>query len=46
MPKGRPELVLVGPLVALEHRLGRLPATELADNLEGLIHEIGGKLPP
>ena len=36
--EGLPELVLVGPLVALEHCLGRLPAAELAEDLERLVH--------
>ena len=39
-------MCLVGPLVALEHRLGRLPATQLAEHLEWLVHEVGGELPP
>ena len=41
-----PEPVPVGPLVALEHRLGRLPATQLAEHLERLIHQVRGELPP
>ena len=41
-----PQLCLVGALVTLKHRLGRLPATKLAEHLEGLVHEVGGELPP
>ena len=44
--EGLSEPILVGPLVALEHRLGRLPAAEVAEHLERLIHEVRGELPP
>ena len=30
----------------LKHGLGRLPAAELAEHLEGLVHEVRGELPP
>ena len=40
-----PEPVLVGPLATLEYRLGRLPPAELAEHLEGLVHEVGSELP-
>ena len=41
-----PEPRLVGPLVAPEYDLGRLPAAELAEHLQRLIHEVRGKFPP
>ena len=43
--EGLPELSLIGPLVALEHRLDRLPATEFAEHLERLVHQVGSELP-
>ena len=39
-----PEPSLVGPLVALEHGLGRLPAAELAEHLQRLIHQVRGMI--
>ena len=40
------ELVLVGPLIALEDGLGRLPAAQLAEHLEWLVYEVRSELPP
>ena len=44
--EGLPEPTFVGSLTTLEHRLGSLPATELAEHPERLIHQVRGKLPP
>ena len=44
--EGLPELPLVSLLVALQHGLGCLPAAELAEHLERLVHEVRGELPP
>ena len=41
-----PEMSLIGPLITLEHGLSILPAVELAEHLQRLVHEIGGELPP
>lgn len=44
--EGLPELGFVRALEAAEHRLCRLPATEFAEHLERLVHQVRGKLPP
>ena len=42
--QSRPKLSLVRPLVAVEHRLGVLPAAKLAEHLERLVHQVARKL--
>ena len=41
-----PEPRLDGPPVAFEHGLDRLPAVELAEHPQQLIHQVRGVFPP
>ena len=43
---GLPELSFIGPLVALQDRLDRLPAAKLAEHLERQTQEVRRELPP
>ena len=42
----RPQRVLVRALVAVQHRLGVPPATQLAEHLQRLVHQVRRELPP